>query len=319
MDEPMESSFDPGIDGLHRDSLTSTTSEENQNAALPIQSATISSVCVNLTQNITVSESNNKDVSVSKPHAYFAPLLRPGIMVMMTLTEEDYETQYWPKLRTAIDQLLNMKHGAYIPISYEQMYSCVYKCVCKQFSERLYNDLLNHLCSHMDYLNSELKIHEGKTIPYIETFSSLMHQYLQALSGIVPIFNYMNRFYVENKLKKDLNEELRKLFRSRVIDVHINALIKLLDEASSVPFAISPPIMASIMKNLYALNEEYSKLNPLLFSRFLPSILPPTDPALLEHYAQEAHYLQKHLASTNDCSSHNTSRKRVYEDDISVN
>lgn len=30
---------------------------------------------------------------------------------------------------------------------------------------------------------------------------------------------------------------------------------ELLDEASSVPFAISPPTMASVMKNLYALNE----------------------------------------------------------------
>lgn len=32
---------------------------------------------------------------------------------------------------------------------------------------------------------------EGKTIPFVETFSFIMHQYLQALSGIVPIFNYM--------------------------------------------------------------------------------------------------------------------------------
>lgn len=30
---------------------------------------------------------------------------------------------------------------------------------------------------------------------------------------------------------------------------------ELLDETSSVPFAISPPTMASMMKNLYALNE----------------------------------------------------------------
>ena len=44
------------------------------------------------------------------------------ISVMMTLTMEDYEGKYWPKLQGAIDQLLNMKPGAYIPISYEQMY-----------------------------------------------------------------------------------------------------------------------------------------------------------------------------------------------------
>ena len=44
---------------------------------------------------------------------------------MMTLTLEDYCSKYWPKLQGAIDQLLNMKPGAYIPISYEQMYRSV--------------------------------------------------------------------------------------------------------------------------------------------------------------------------------------------------
>ena len=47
---------------------------------------------------------------------------------MMTLTEKDYEGYYWPELKTAIDQLLNMKPGAYIPISYEQMYRYVFVC-----------------------------------------------------------------------------------------------------------------------------------------------------------------------------------------------
>ena len=41
---------------------------------------------------------------------------------MMTITVEDYEQQYWPKLQGAINQLLTMTPGDYIPISYEQMY-----------------------------------------------------------------------------------------------------------------------------------------------------------------------------------------------------
>ena len=47
------------------------------------------------------------------------------LTVMMTITIEDYETQYWPKLEGAIDQLLSMTPGQYIPISYEQMYRSV--------------------------------------------------------------------------------------------------------------------------------------------------------------------------------------------------
>jgi len=43
----------------------------------------------------------------------------------MSITVEDYETQYWPKLEHAIQHLLTTKPSDYIPISYEQMYTYV--------------------------------------------------------------------------------------------------------------------------------------------------------------------------------------------------
>ena len=55
--------------------------------------------------------------------SFFSNLIM--LTVMMTITIEDYETQYWPKLEGAIDQLLSMTPGQYIPISYEQMYRSV--------------------------------------------------------------------------------------------------------------------------------------------------------------------------------------------------
>lgn len=36
---------------------------------------------------------------------------------------------------------------------------------------------------------------------------------------------FQNRFYVETKLKTDLNDELRKLFRLHVLDHHIELLL----------------------------------------------------------------------------------------------
>lgn len=44
------------------------------------------------------------------------------LTVRMTFTVEDYEKMYWPKLQQAINQLLTMAPGQYLPISYEQMY-----------------------------------------------------------------------------------------------------------------------------------------------------------------------------------------------------
>ncbi|XP_046333035.1 CDK2-associated and cullin domain-containing protein 1-like [Haliotis cracherodii] len=248
-----------------------------------------------------------------------APLLRPGSMVMMTLTPEDYQNEYWPKLQGAIAQLLTMDPGSYIPISYEQMYSCVYKCVCKQFSERLYSDLLALMTSHVQMLNTQLEGNMEDSKKFIECFSYTMHQYLQALAVIVPIFNYMNRFYVENKLKKDLNEELRRLFRIHVADHHINNLLPLLEEVSCQPFAIAPPVMANLMRNLHSLNSEYVRLKPALFAKFIPSVLPPTSVTDLEKYIDEVQQMQRDIHLLPDFAHHDQSRKRGCEEDISVN
>ena len=71
------------------------------------------------------------------------------------------------------------------------MYSCVYKCVCKQFAERLYRDLMTKVEMHLTQRTEEIADADAKT--YIEKFNVVLNQYMQALGGIVPIFNYMNR------------------------------------------------------------------------------------------------------------------------------
>ena len=48
--------------------------------------------------------------------------------------------------------------------------------------------------THLTRLNTEIAAEDAKT--YIEKFNYALDQYLQALGGIVPIFNYMNRYVV---------------------------------------------------------------------------------------------------------------------------
>ncbi|KAK3601412.1 hypothetical protein CHS0354_037745 [Potamilus streckersoni] len=243
------------------------------------------------------------------------PLLRPGSMVMMTITVEDYESQYWPKLEQAIDQLLTMQPGQYIPISYEQMYSCVYKCVCKQFSERLYADLMKHMKSHLFALDKELEQSMQTPASFIHKFSFLMNQYLQALGGIVPIFNYMNRFYVETKLKTDLSHELRNLFRTVVVDKHASTILSLLEDANSKPFTVSPPTMAMLIKNLHLLNPDYAKIKPALFSKYIPNVLPATSLLELDRYAEETKQMQLEIHKHPGFESNDRSRKRRIEEE----
>jgi len=259
-------------------------------------------------QEIQQQQEENRPPKVSS-------ILRPGSMVMMTITVQDYEEIYWPKLQGAINQLLTMTPGDYIPISYEQMYSCVYKCVCKQFSERLYSDLLNQITTHLQQLSLELQVQEP--FAYVEKFNFAMNQYLQALGGIVPIFNYMNRFYIETKLKTDLNIELRKLFVQYVADRHVPVLIPILVDATSKPFAVPPPTMASLIKNLHELKPDFSQLRPHLFAKYLPSILPPCQEADLEKYIEEAKQMSRDLRTDPEFIIGDQSRKRSGDEEVS--
>jgi len=218
----------------------------------------------------------------------------------MTLTQEDYEREYWPRLDFAIHQLLAAP-GQYPPLSYEQMYSCVYKCVCKQFAERLYQDLMAKVGGHLTRCTEEIADQEAKN--YIEKFNAALNQYLQALGGIVPIFNYMNRFYVESKLGTDLRRELLNLFKMHVVDRHANDLIPLLLEAQSKPFMIAPAVMSNVVKQLHALSPELVKAQPHLFAKFIPGAMPPSCEADLEAQRELERRMQEALATDPDFAS----------------
>ncbi|CAH1783770.1 unnamed protein product [Owenia fusiformis] len=265
-----------------------------------------------------VCDSSGNVASKEEKRPKSSSILRPGSMVMMTITTEDYEQQYWPKLEGAINHLLTMTPGDYIPISYEQMYSCVYKCVCKQFSERLYKDLLEQISNHLEDLCVQLqkRYYELDSKEYVEKFNFSMNQYLQAMAGIATIFIYMNRFYIESKLKTDLQLELKKLFVTCVAEKHINNLIPILADANTKPFSVSPPVMSSIIKNLHALKPDFSAHHPQLFAKYIPNILPPSTPDDIQHYIDETAQMQRDLKTHPLYTSGDQSRKRPTEDDV---
>ncbi|XP_077898333.1 CDK2-associated and cullin domain-containing protein 1 isoform X2 [Ictidomys tridecemlineatus] len=201
--------------------------------------------------------------------------------LMNVITIEDYKSTYWPKLDGAIDQLLTQSPGDYIPISYEQIYSCVYKCVCQQHSEQMYSDLIKKITNHLERVSKELQASPPDL--YIERFNIALGQYMGALQSIVPLFIYMNKFYIETKLNRDLKDDLIKLFTEHVAEKHIYSLMRclpahsrwhlilpslkeypsptLLLEAQSTPFQVTPSTMANIVKGLYTLRPVESELS----------------------------------------------------------
>ncbi|XP_022354951.1 CDK2-associated and cullin domain-containing protein 1 isoform X1 [Lutra lutra] len=228
--------------------------------------------------------------------------------LMNVITIEDYKSTYWPKLDGAIDQLLTQSPGDYIPISYEQIYSCVYKCVCQQHSEQMYSDLIKKITNHLERVSKELQASPPDL--YIERFNIALGQYMGALQSIVPLFIYMNKFYIETKLNRDLKDDLIKLFTEHVAEKHIYSLMPLLLEAQSTPFQVTPSTMANIVKGLYTLRPEWVQMAPTLFSKFIPNILPPAVESELSEYAAEDQKLQRELIQ-NGFTRGDQSRKRA--------
>lgn len=231
---------------------------------------------------------------------------------MMPLTSEDYVSVYWSQLREAIDMMLNNAPGSYKPISYEQMYSAVYKCVCKQYSEQLYGDLMLHMAGQLQRWTQHLN--EVADQHFVDEFHKAISQFFHALTSIVPIFTYMNRFYIEGKLHTDLRTELMKLFAEHVSNALVPRLLPLLEEANHQPFRVAPNVMQAIVQNLHSLDPAYAQLAPDLFSRHLIGITAPMSEDDLEAQREADRRLQEELRRAG-FDSGDRSKKRVNDQD----
>ncbi|EGV96723.1 Uncharacterized protein C10orf46-like [Cricetulus griseus] len=172
----------------------------------------------------------------------------------------------------------------------------------------MYSDLIKKITSHLERVSKELQASPPDL--YIERFNIALGQYMGALQSIVPLFIYMNKFYIETKLNRDLKDDLIKLFTEHVADKHIYSLMPLLLEAQSTPFQVTPSTMANIVKGLYTLRPEWVQMAPTLFSKFIPNILPPAVESELSEYAAQDQKLQRDLIQ-NGFTRGDQSRKRA--------
>ncbi|XP_022051988.1 CDK2-associated and cullin domain-containing protein 1 [Acanthochromis polyacanthus] len=231
--------------------------------------------------------------------------------LLNAMAVEDYRKNHWPNLEKAIDRLLIQNPTDHISVSYAQIYSYIYKCVCQQHSELLYRDLSSKITSHLQEVSTHLQASPPEN--FIENFNIVLTQYTASLQCIVPVFMYLNKFYIESKLNRDLREDLMKLFADEVAEKHVNTLMPLLIKAHSMPFQVQPSTMASVVKGLYSLRPEWAQLAPALFSGFIPQINPPAVESLLSDYAAHDQKLQMEL-SMNGFPRGDQSRKRASED-----
>ncbi|XP_037545474.1 CDK2-associated and cullin domain-containing protein 1 [Nematolebias whitei] len=213
--------------------------------------------------------------------------------LLNAMAVEDYRKNHWPNLEEAIDRLLIQNPSDHTSVSYAQIYGYIYKCVCQQHSELLYSDLTSKITSHLQQVSTQLQASSPENL--IENFNVTLTRYTTSLECIVPVFIYLNKFYIESKLNRDLKDDLMKLFADLVAEKHLNTLMPLLIKAHSMPFLVQPSTMASVVKGLYSLRPEWAQLAPALFSGFIPQIHPPAVESRLPDYADYDRKLQMEL------------------------
>ena len=143
------------------------------------------------------------------------------------MIEEEYQ-RHWSHLKEAVSVMLHSPSGQppNNKISFEATYSAVYKCVCDHQAERLHNDLMELVSGVLqDWRNHLESLDSNNTIVFLQQLDNFTVQYMQSLPFIVPIFAYMNRFYVVYKLCTDLQTLLINLYGNIIIDPIVEKVI----------------------------------------------------------------------------------------------
>ena len=124
-------------------------------------------------------------------------------------------SEHWERLRSAVDLMLVNPDNEATPthkISFEETYSAVYKCVCDHRSDQLYADLMAHVGGVVRDWRDRLNVVTNDPVAFVTGVDECTAKFVRAIPVIVPIFAYMNRFYVVPKMGSDLQVVLINLY-----------------------------------------------------------------------------------------------------------
>ncbi|XP_063233296.1 CDK2-associated and cullin domain-containing protein 1-like [Bacillus rossius redtenbacheri] len=222
-----------------------------------------------------------------------------------SLLDDKYSSRYWNFISKAVSQIFDTKpRTSAVKLYFEQIYSIVYKCVCDGYGEKLYNDLLRQCVEHLEEADQYLTLFEChphqqndvEKMQYICQFHELLEAYLASLQQIVPLFVYMNKFYVEVVMQTSLQAELLLLFLQKVSNKRMQAITSMVEDLLARPFAVRPELLFSLFNKLHYISVGvYGQQYPHLFARYVPGVLPPMKEWEIDEHIEETRELQYQL------------------------
>lgn len=189
------------------------------------------------------------------------------------ITNEIYESIFWPQLRGIILKTLIEENQDFNEISLERIFSYIFKCVSSGKSKKLEGDLLLTIRGFLVEHFHQLQTFNEKN--FVEGLNFLLNKYLTCIPTISSMFAYLEKNYIQIKLKSTLIHQLTNLFINELLDMNIDVkLFKLIRYSFNQPFLFDPSILFNLITKFYQLKPELANENLDIFSRYIPNVNP---------------------------------------------
>ncbi|CAF1476078.1 unnamed protein product [Adineta steineri] len=189
-------------------------------------------------------------------------------------SESEYLTEAWTPIHETLKQFLQNSSENFQSMSYQTIYCQIYKSTCKGYKERLFDDLKKLIIEHCQNIKLQLdesmkrmiddRSNRHKNI-YILQFINYLHQFQRAIDVIAPLFDIV---YVKPKLKSTIRQELISLYKTIIIESHINHIFIVLQQLINTSDSPSKETIGLLVHMINDITPESAMKQRDLFKRY---------------------------------------------------
>eukprot|EP00128_Syssomonas_multiformis_P017249 Colp12_sorted_trinity150504_noHs@30129 len=139
------------------------------------------------------------------------PFRRPHV------SDEEYSRVLWPAVEAVLRQIFDACDGQ--GVCFVEAFQLVYNlCVALRY-EQLHKDLMVFISNILEGFTTNLKVAaENNAASFIDCLARCLENYIRALDAICKIFQYLEKVYMEPKLRSKLQSTLVSMFCARILD-----------------------------------------------------------------------------------------------------
>jgi len=186
------------------------------------------------------------------------------------ISPEEYTQRYWPTISGAVLQILHNPDK--INFSQEELCRSIYNVCCQRHGPLLYRDLAQAITSYLTEASAYMASLPDNA--FLPTVLSAWASFKKSMVVIQDTFRYLEKVYLQEKMGTCLDKEFGSCFKNIVLAPLMHRLADVL--ARSPPS--DPTTCMAVVKQLYEIDKEFAKLNPPLFSLYIPLLITSSGP-----------------------------------------